>query len=184
VYEGPVVMSPSQLKLVRNFFLRASPQVPQVVAAMYGNFFVLAPEAAVLFQGEMEVHHQRFTLMFTRTVELMRSCHLWPVLALSGQAVIPGMDGLRCRHMQAGVTPEYYAKMKLALIQALETLCAGEFTPEVRIALSQVYDILVHSMTTANAGGEDEEAMRTRFLNREAPAAPAPGGAPAGSAAA
>jgi hemoglobin-like flavoprotein len=165
-------MSPDQIKLIRTFFRNADPQVPRVVALMYQNFFELAPEAAPLFTGDMEAHHQRFAVMLRRTVELLRSSHLWPVLAQTGQAAIPGLDGLRCRHAQIGVTPEHFHKMKLALMQALETVFPAEFTAGMRFAFGQVFDVLAHSMTVARTGGEDEESVLTRFLNREIPAAP------------
>jgi hemoglobin-like flavoprotein len=168
-------MSPDQIKLIRTFFRNADPQVPRVVALMYQNFFALAPEAAPLFHGDMETHHQRFAVMLRRTIELLRSSHLWPVLAQTGQAAIPGLEGLRCRHAQIGVTPEHFDKMKLALMQALETVFPAEFTPGMRYAFGQVFDVLAHSMTGAgSSSGEDQEALLSRFLNREIPASPPP----------
>jgi hemoglobin-like flavoprotein len=163
-------MSPDQFKLIRNFFKDADAQMPHVVALMYQNFFTLAPETAPMFKENMDAHRQRFTQMFRRVIELMRSCHLWPVLALSGQAAIPGLEGLRCQHMRVNVTAEHYDKMKIALTQALETVFAARFTPEVRIAFSQMYDVLAHSMTCEQPQEHEEVDLLERFLSRAAPA--------------
>lgn len=165
-------MSPSEFKLVRNFFRDADAEVPRVVALMYQNFFVLAPETAPMFKENMETHHQRFTQMLRQTIELLRTCHLWPVLALSGEAALPGLENLGCLHVRAGVTPEHYAKMKLALTQALETVFPDKFTQDVRIPLSKMYDVLAHSMTSAKLGGHQEEAVLERLFNREIQAEP------------
>jgi len=161
-------MTPTQLRLVRGFFANNETQLSAVFSQMYKMFFTLAPDAKILFKTKMIFQQAEIAQMFQGIVILTRCSHLWPVAGLTGQAAIPVLRNLGCRHAKYGIRPEHFEKMKQAFLQTFNTAFPAEFTPEVREAFAAFFDVLAHSMTQKMSGGEENADGEARFLSRDA----------------
>jgi hemoglobin-like flavoprotein len=160
-------MTPQQLRLVKNFWIKAETKLDSAIPQMYEKFFDMTPEAKELFKGPIHEQQRQFSGMLGGVIKLTRSSHLWPVSAFTGQAVIPGLDDLRQRHKRAGVRPEHFDTMKTALMTSFSEVFPEDFTPEVREALSVVFDVLAHSLTEAKSVEKTCDSEQARFLNRQ-----------------
>ncbi|MEJ2123416.1 MAG: globin domain-containing protein [Alphaproteobacteria bacterium] len=160
-------MTPQQLRLVKNFWIKAENKLDAAIPHMYEKFFDMTPEAKELFKGPIHEQQKQFAGMLGGVIKLTRSSHLWPVSAFTGQAVIPGLDNLRKRHERVGVRPEHFQTMKSALMISFSEVFPEDFTPEVREALSVVFDVLAHSLTDTKSVEKACDSEQARFFNRQ-----------------
>jgi hemoglobin-like flavoprotein len=161
-------MTPSQLRLVRGFFANNEAQLNAVFSQMYDVFFALAPDAKRLFKAKMTFQQAEIAQMFQGIVILTRCTHLWPVAGLTGQAAIPVLGELGCRHAKYGILPEHFEKMKQAFLQTFGAAFPTGFTAEVREAFAAFFDVLSNSMTRKMYGEREDGAGEVRFLRRDA----------------
>ena len=162
-------MSPDRLAALRTFFATAEPYLADVVALMYERLFETAPEAASLFNGDMEEQHRQFALMLWTIVRLTRSSELWPINAATGQASIPAVEKLGARHARAGVRREHFDAMKAALAECCREMFADEFTPAAEKALAFIFDVVSHA-SVGPKGGSPRSRMTQKAvaINRDA----------------
>ncbi len=141
-------MTADRLAALRTFFVKIEPRLPEVVALMYDLFFEAEPSAARLFKGELGEQKQRFVHELQSIVRLTRSSELWPADAATGQILIPEVAEFGRRHAAAGVTLHHFEVMKKAMEQACEKIVPNEITLEVAEALSYLFEVLAHSLST------------------------------------
>ena len=103
-------------------------------------------------------------------VELnMRSSLSLPVTAQTTEgAILPGAFWSGKLHMAYGVRLEDYGTMKNAMLWAMEKTLGNEYTPEVREAWSQAYDLIAGAMREGMLSPEEddsepENAMKKRM---------------------
>ena len=145
-------MAPDNLTALRTFFACIETRLPEMVDVMYVRLFEGDPKLAPLFKGDLREQKARFTSMLMNLVILTRSRHLWPVAALTGRASIPIFDRLATFHVNIGVTPEHFMKMKAVLLEVCEERAAGDFTQKAAEALEFIFDVLARSLALAGPG--------------------------------
>lgn len=160
-------MTPQQLRLVKTFWAKAEPLLASAIPDMYERFFALAPEARALFKGPLACQQAQFSEMLCGIVKLTRSSHLWPVSALTGQAVIPGLASLARQYAVAGVQVEHCHKIKHALVTTFTEKFPADFTEGVRDAFCLIFDVLAQSLVGVSVDREVNDSEQARFFGRK-----------------
>jgi hemoglobin-like flavoprotein len=160
---GEVIMGPSDLSALRNFFNVIEPRMPEVVAAMYNRVFEAAPWAKPLFKGNLQDQQRRYMHMLQTMVKLTRSSHLWPIGAFTGKASLPILDQLGTIHADVGIKREHFDLMKSILSQCCKEIGGEAFNPRVEKALGFIFDVVANSLTKSSDVCE-EERMRKNSL--------------------
>ena len=133
-------MTPEQIALVQRTFEKVRPISETAAELFYGRLFALDPSVRPLFKGDMK--EQQRKLM--DTLEIMAK-------GLSVQEVIlPALKGLGKRHAGYGVKPEHYGTVGSALLWTLQQGLGEEFTPEVREAWAEAYNLMAGVMKEAS----------------------------------
>jgi hypothetical protein len=101
-----------------------------------------------------------FARILRKLIDLTRTCYLWPISVQTGQASLPGLDHIRARHEQIGVTRAHFHTMRIALLEALHETFPHEFTPDMHTAFGFVFDVLTKSMVSAPTHCENSELLK------------------------
>jgi hemoglobin-like flavoprotein len=134
-------MTPEQITMVQESFARVLPVRDLVAGSFYQRLFALDPGLQALFKGDMK--RQRRVLM----VAIATVIH-----GLKNQAaIVPLLEELGRRHVGYGVRPEHYRTVGEALLGALAEALKGAFTPEVRQAWAEAYDLIASAMLAGAA---------------------------------
>lgn len=133
-------MSPEAAALVRATWAQLQPDVDAVTADFYARLFARDPEARALF-AHVDMPAQR--RKFAHTLGAMIR-----VLDDPGVLVSESVPSGR-RHAGYGVRARDYATVGVALLQALEQALGAAWTPAVRDAWRELYDLLAAVMRRA-----------------------------------
>jgi hemoglobin-like flavoprotein len=129
-------MTPEQVALVQASFNNILPIRDQVASAFYHRLFTLDPAVRALFKGDM-ARQGRVLMVAIATV----------IHGLKNQAaIVPLLGELGRRHAGYGVRPEHYPPVGEALLGALAEALGERFTPEVRQAWADAYDLIATTM--------------------------------------
>ena len=130
-------MTPEAIRLVRESWARVEDTRVELAHAFYRHLFIIAPDTRRLFgQVPPGVQDEKFADMLGEIVRVLdQPYRLLPQVSLLGR-----------RHMQYGVTATDYAPVGDALLLALEERLGSEFTPRVRAAWGEAYQMLAHTM--------------------------------------
>jgi hemoglobin-like flavoprotein len=141
-------MTPSQIRLLQRSFVNIEPIASEVSAKFYEKFFNLAPETRPMFREDMSYQYAKFMGIIAELVNLhLRSLISLPVTSQgNGEAVMPGVRELGRRHTGFGVKPEQFAIMRVALMDTLAETLGEHFSPVVREAWEEAYDVLAKVM--------------------------------------
>jgi hemoglobin-like flavoprotein len=157
------MMGPGQLAELRQFLAGVEPQLPQAVAVMFNRLLETIPEARQLFKGDLQHQQERYLHMLREIVKLTRSCHLWPVQALSGTSSIPAIDSLGSRHSRLGVTRDHFDKMRTVLVQCFKLHCQERFTPAAEEALGFIFDVVSRASTSTSKATQEDVARKNKL---------------------
>jgi hemoglobin-like flavoprotein len=132
-------MTPAQIQLVKDSFVRIEAIRDQAAALFYERLFELEPALRPLFKRDMAA--QRAKLMaalgaVVGSLDLLEN-------------VLPLVRQLGCRHGAYGVRPEHYATVGEALIRTLAQALGPDFTSETRRAWTDAYGHLAWAMIAA-----------------------------------
>ncbi|MFN4294160.1 MAG: globin family protein [Thermoflexales bacterium] len=132
-------MDAQQIALVQKTFARVEPIAQEVGDLFYTRLFEMDPEVRQLFTGDMK----KQALMLMTVIGL----------AVRGldrpEAIEPSIRALGQRHYRYGVAAPDYNTFGAALIWALEQVLGDDFTPEVKAAWIEAYDVLAGAMKKA-----------------------------------
>jgi hemerythrin-like metal-binding protein len=126
---------------------------------IFQKLFEIAPDTRRLFKGDLEQQKLKFVNVFDGYIRTTHKSHFFsPVTKNDGQAFIPGIKALGARHeIEYGVRPEHYGYMREAVLYAIETLFAEDYTDEIGTAWAETYDTLAEAMQ--NQVGENPGAV-------------------------
>lgn len=129
-------MTAEQIELIRRNWARLLPIKDQVARLFYARLFELDPDLRKLFRNDMQVQGRKLMSMINVAVASLDRF----------EALTPELQDLGRRHAGYGARPEYYEKVREALLWALEQALGGAFTPAAREAWEQTYVLLARTM--------------------------------------
>ena len=129
-------MTPAQVELVQDSFVKVAPIAEQAAALFYGRLFEIAPEVRSLFDGDMTEQGRK--LMATLAVVVNGLASL--------DAILPAASALAKRHVAYGVTPGHYAPVGEALLWTLERGLGAGWTQDLAAAWAAAYATLSQFM--------------------------------------
>lgn len=134
------MMSPEQIRLVRESFAQVTPVADQAAALFYAKLFARDPAISDLFlSADMTVQGRKLLNMIGDAVRLLNHPErLEPVLRALGQ-----------RHTGYGVLDTHYGTVGAALLETLADALGEAFNPETREAWEALY---IHVARTMRAG--------------------------------
>lgn len=136
-----LLLSKKQKQLVRDSFESMQAYGTSVVVLFYGRLFEIAPETRALFTIDIREQSRKLEDTLRTTIEALdRFEELLPVLAELGR-----------RHVNYGVQPYQYEKLRSALLWALGQALGLEFDRETRAAWDQLLSLISAVMLDATA---------------------------------
>ena len=161
--DGEDIVAPETIRLVRSTFAQVLPVADLAASQFYDRLFTLDPSLRRLFAADLEP--QKHALM--ATLGLVIGYLDRP------EELVPIVDQLGRRHAGYGVESAHYATVGSALLWTLEQGLGPAFTPAVRAAWTEVYDLLATSMQAAASSTgpvstqDDAPARRERRRQQE-----------------
>jgi hemoglobin-like flavoprotein len=141
------MLSSTDIALVRASFAQVATIQEATADLFYERLFVIAPKLHALFPADLSKQKRKLMQMITAAVG-----------GLDGlDGLVPAVKALGALHVGYGVTTADYAVVGEALLWTLEQGLGEEFTPEVRSAWANVYDLLAATM---QAGATDVAELR------------------------
>lgn len=129
-------MTPHQIDLVQKSFAEIKPIAAAAAGLFYDRLFTLDPSLRSMFKGEMTKQGQMLMSMIGAAVAGLRNL----------ETLAPVVRQLGARHVGYGVRTEHYATVGSALLWTLERGLGAKFTPEVRDAWANAYNLLSEVM--------------------------------------
>jgi hemoglobin-like flavoprotein len=124
------------MRLVQCTFEMLVPTVDTAVALFYRHLFELDPSLRLMFPTDMARQREKLVETLATAVRGLESpAEFTALLQTLGQ-----------RHVGYGVTPEHYQTMKEALLWMLDQGLGKQFTNEMKLAWTAVYDLLANAM--------------------------------------
>ena len=136
-----MMMTPEQIALVQDSFVRVAPIAPQAAAIFYDKLFTADPSLRSMFRGDMAAQGEALMRMIAAAVRTLdQPEHLMPVLRNLGR-----------RHGAYGVKPQHYDTVGRALIATLEQGLGPAFDVATRQAWVAMYGLVSRTMQAAAA---------------------------------
>lgn len=132
-------MSPEKIRLVQESFAHVEPIATDAARMFYDRLFELDPSLRPLFTGDMEEQGKKLMDMIGVAVRGLDRL----------DDITPAVEQLGVRHQGYGVEPEHYDTVGEALLWTLEQGLGERFTPEVRAAWTETYELLAGVMVGA-----------------------------------
>lgn len=113
----------------------------RTAATFYRRLFEIDPSVRPLFKTDLEEQEQKFTSTLKVLVEGLDDL----------ERVLPEVRNLGKRHVLYGVKDHHYDTVGTALLWTLEEEIGATFTPDVRSAWSDFYNLVAQTMKEAAA---------------------------------
>ena len=134
-------MTPEQVDLVQRSWRSVLPVGDTAAELFYGKLFSLDATIRPLFKDDLREQGRNLTAMISVAV----GCLSRP------EKITRAVHQLGKRHAAYGVHPRHYELVRIALLWMLAQVLGEAFTPAVRDAWSDVYDLLATTMQDACA---------------------------------
>jgi hemoglobin-like flavoprotein len=132
-------MIPTHILLIRKSFDQVVPVRDQAVALFYKRLFEIDPSTRLLFRDDLKAQGAKLIAALSTVVESLPD----------PDTMLSMLQGLARRHVGYGVTEAHYDSVGDALIWTLEHALGPAFTPEVRQAWADAYELLASVMSDA-----------------------------------
>jgi hemoglobin-like flavoprotein len=132
-------MTPDQISLVKESFIKVLPIKEAAAAAFYDRLFTLDPALKPLFRGDMAAQGQKLMMAIGTVVAALDRL----------DTVLPTVQAMARRHVGYGVQDGHYATVGAALLDTLAGAFGDAFTPELRNAWATAYGTLSGAMIDA-----------------------------------
>ena len=132
-------MDDASIKRVQDTWQQVIPIREQAAALFYGRLFELDPSVKPLFTGSMEEQGRKLMNMLgTAAMGLDKL-----------DTIVGAVRELGRRHVAYGVKEEHYDTVGAALLWTLQQGLGDDFTPQVKAAWAEAYDLLATTMKEA-----------------------------------
>jgi hemoglobin-like flavoprotein len=142
-------MTPQQEVHIRTTWAMVEPIADPAARIFYDRLFTLDPSLRPMF-AFTDMDKQRKVLMQTLAVVVKGIDRL--------DTLLPAVEALGRRHAGYGVQASHFATVGQALLETLEVGLGDAFTPEVRAAWAEAYEILAGVMIAAASSDETASA--------------------------
>jgi hemoglobin-like flavoprotein len=132
-------VTPQQIELVQSSFKKVAPIAGAAADMFYDRLFEIAPEVRPLFPSDLTEQKKKLMGMLSTAVANLHKL----------DAILPAVKDLGRRHRGYGVTAAHYAPVGTALLWTLEQGLGSDFTPDVKAAWADTYNVLSGVMTAA-----------------------------------
>ncbi|MDH5527099.1 MAG: globin domain-containing protein [Nitrospirota bacterium] len=132
-------MTPDQIQLIKNTWLKVFPISEQAAAMFYNRLFEIEPSVKSLFKGDMQA----------QGVKLMTTISLVVGSLDALENILPAVQQLGRDHVAYGVVDAHYQPVGEALLWTLEQGIGDDFTPAVKEAWATAYTTLATVMMDA-----------------------------------
>lgn len=130
------VLTADQIHRLRKSFTHVERQSHVAALVFYQRLFELDPALRPLFKTDIERQAQKLMEMLTGALSLLER---------PGE-LTSTLEDLGARHAGYGVRTEHYATVGTALLAMLESVLTKEFTPETRLAWTDLYALISETM--------------------------------------
>ena len=133
------MLTTEQISMIRDSWAKVVPIADQAAELFYGKLFELDPSVRSLFKGDMKEQGQKLMKMITFAVDNLDKL----------DEIVPDIQAMGVRHMGYGVKNSHYDTVGEALLWTLGQGLGDAFTPEVKLAWTDVYTLLANTMKDA-----------------------------------
>lgn len=134
-------MNSDHIALVQSTWEKVHPISETAAELFYGRLFELDPSVKSLFKVPINEQGRKLMQMIGVAVKELNRL----------ETLVPALQNLGKRHVGYGVEDHHYDTVGAALLWTLERGLGTDFTPEVRAAWSETYNVLVDTMKGAIA---------------------------------
>ena len=130
--KSPAPVSAKQKRLLRESFVLVREYETAVIVLFYGRLFEIAPETRALFKIDIREQSKKLEEMLRVTIDALDRF----------EELLPVLTELARRHVEYGVQPYQYEKLRSALLWALGQALGLEFDRETRAAWGQLLTLI------------------------------------------
>jgi hemerythrin len=152
-------MTSNQTRILSESYPKIERRIHELGSLIHWRLLEICPECRHLFKNDMEEQVRKMARAFAEFARRDRRLHpFMPVTGNTGEIIIPGIGSLGARHeIDYGVRPKHYAYMHEAMLFAIQTLFAKDYTHQIGHAWSDAFRMISGAMQ--NQAGDDREAV-------------------------
>ena len=136
-------MDSAKIALVQNSFKKVVPIAGVAADIFYDRVFELAPSVRQMFPDDLRDQKKKLMQMLGTAVTNLHQV----------DRIAAAIQDMGRRHVGYGVEPAHYDIIGQALLDTLARGLGDDFTPEVRQAWAETYDLIATTMKDAAAAG-------------------------------
>ena len=133
------MLTTEQVSLIRDSWEKVVPISDKAAELFYGKLFELDPSVRALFKGDMTEQGKKLMTMIGVAVDNADKL----------DEIVPAIQEMGVRHLEYGVKTSHYDTVGQALLWTLGQGLGDAFTPEVKMAWTDVYTLLAGTMKDA-----------------------------------
>lgn len=146
-----------QITLIQDSFSKVAPIADKAAEIFYNKLFEYDPSLRGLFKNNMKDQGRKLMSVLGVAVSSLNDLN----------ALVPTLQALAKTHVGYGVKPEDYTPVGNALLFALKQGLGSAFTPELRRAWTDVYQLVANVMRESAYPGFNPNTFRnTRRYHR------------------
>jgi len=134
-------MTPEDIKLVKDSWLKVVPITETAAELFYGKLFELDPSVRSMFKGDMKEQGRKLMAILNTAVNALDKL----------DTIVPAIQDMGKRHVGYGVKDEHYDTVGEALIWTLGAGLKDDFTEDTKAAWIGVYTLVADTMKAAAA---------------------------------
>lgn len=133
------MLTTEQISMIRDSWEKVVPISDKAAELFYGKLFELDPSVRALFKGDMAEQGKKLMTMIGVAVDNADKL----------DEIVPAIQEMGVRHLEYGVKTSHYDTVGQALLWTLGQGLGDAFTPEVKMAWTDVYTLLASTMKDA-----------------------------------
>lgn len=141
---GQAALKPDTVALVQESFKKVIPISDAAADIFYDRLFEIAPQARALFPNDLKEQKKKLMKMIAMAVTNLHKA----------ETIVPALRELGKRHVGYGAEDAHYDLVGQALLDTLAQGLGDEFTPNVKAAWGETYELVASVMKNAAASAE------------------------------
>lgn len=126
-----------QVEVLEQSFERVKPHANEFAASFYHNLLTKYPQLQPLFaKTDMEQQHQKLIMSLVLVIGNLRNPELLKIT----------LNNLGARHVSYGTLQQHYPMVGAALLKTFEEYLGADWTPEIKQAWADAYEVLASMM--------------------------------------